>query len=131
MQMFDDYKSRIVFLLAITQATVNNSLVLSAKYWANYITWCLVRLDDGRIWKRDIDQIHRVGSEIPIPKTDIIPHYYDVTENRDRLPRHTQAKMPNGTDVEPPADDTKLTEDNDAASQCQSLLTAAHQFRGA
>lgn len=58
----------------------------------------MVKLDDGRIWKRHIDQIHRIGSEIPIPRSDIIPHDYDLSKNHDLVPENTES--PDRADVE-------------------------------
>lgn len=43
----------------------------------------MVKLDDGRIWKRHIDQIHRIGTGITPPKNDPIPRHYDISQNRD------------------------------------------------
>lgn len=44
----------------------------------------LVKLDDGRVWKRHIDQMHRIGDNINIIKTDPIPYHYDISINKNQ-----------------------------------------------
>lgn len=46
----------------------------------------MVKLDDGRIWKRHIDQIHKMGSGIIPPKGDPIPYHYDISQNQVIIP---------------------------------------------
>lgn len=60
----------------------------------------MVKLDDGRTWKRHIDQIHRIGSDIKPPKYDQIPFHYDISQNRDIAPDETHTRKPSGTNVE-------------------------------
>lgn len=83
----------------------------------------MVKLDDGRIWKRHIDQIHRIGPDIRQPVNDPIPHHYDVSPNNQIAPAPIteQTKKPNRTVVEsqiavpetpPPAQDEIITEQN-------------------
>lgn len=60
-----------------------------------------VQLDDGRIWRRHIDQIHRIGESIPTPHNDFIPHDYNVSENRDLVSDNTERPS---TVVDVPAD---------------------------
>lgn len=30
----------------------------------------MVKLDDGRVWKRHLEQIHRIGEDIPEPPAE-------------------------------------------------------------
>lgn len=63
---------------------------------------CMVKLDDGRIWKRHIDQIHRIGSNIKIPNNDPIPFHYDLSQNRQIVPSSEISDGKQTTDVTPP-----------------------------
>lgn len=69
----------------------------------------MIKLDDGRVWKRHINQIHRIGSEIPIPEKDIIPYNYDLSENRNLIPANTE--VPENTNVEIPQHRTNIEDD--------------------
>lgn len=62
----------------------------------------MVKLDDGRIWKRHIDQIHRIGSDIKVPNIDPIPFHYDLSQNRQIVPSSEIHDGKQATDVTPP-----------------------------
>lgn len=57
----------------------------------------LVKLDDGRIWKRHINQIHEIGSNISQTRFDPIPYHYDISANSDINPGENTI-IPNTTD---------------------------------
>lgn len=59
----------------------------------------MIKLDDGRVWKRHVEQIHRVGEGIPEPPVDfqfepsnefIISRYSHASSSHSNAHTHTQ-----------------------------------------
>lgn len=52
-----------------------------------------VKLDDGRVWKRHLEQIHRIGEGIPEPPAE----FSNEPSNEYILPQHTHVNQPQST----------------------------------